>query len=107
MAATSTINKGLTLKPVHDKVLIKLDYSDKTAGGIILPDSAIDKAGIGTVVAVGQGRRDPEGHLVPMVCQPGDRVMFFAMAGREIKIGGVLHSLVGEPDIDGIVTEEE
>jgi chaperonin GroES len=108
MSSTSTIHKKVKLQPVHDKILIRVEEnSNMSDGGIIIPDSAIDRAGKGIVIAVGPGRIDRHGNAVPMCCAVGDRVMFFKMAGREITIAKESLVLISEPDIDGVITEEE
>lgn len=78
-----------SIKPLNDKVLIeRLEAVDKTAGGILLPDSAKEKPTEGRVVAAGDGRFDDEGKRVPIGVKAGDRVLFSAYAGTQVKEGG-------------------
>jgi chaperonin GroES len=79
----------MPIKPLNDKVLIeRLEAVDKTAGGILLPDSAKEKPTEGRVVAAGDGRFDDQGNRVPIGVKAGDRVLFSAYAGTQVKEGG-------------------
>jgi chaperonin GroES len=90
--------------PLNDKVLIKrLEAEDKTAGGIILPDSAKEKPRQGKILAVGAGKRLDDGKLAPFQVKVGDTVLFTSYAGTEVKIDGDELMLMTEDDILAIV----
>ena len=79
----------MNIKPLHDKVLVKrVDEESKTAGGIIIPDTAKEKPSEGVVEAVGNGFRAEDGKIIPMTVKAGDRVLFGKWAGTDIKIAG-------------------
>jgi chaperonin GroES len=89
--------------PLHDRVLIKvLDSEEKTAGGIIIPDTAKEKPQEGEVVAVGPGARNEDGKLAPMDVKLVDVVLFGKWSGTEVKIDGKEYSIMKEADIMGI-----
>jgi len=93
----------MKFKPLHDRVLIEvLDSSEKTAGGIIIPDTAQEKPQEGKVIAVGGGAKTEEGKLMPMDVKVGDKVLFGKWSGTEIKIDGKEYSIMKESDIMGI-----
>ncbi|MGE4554042.1 MAG: co-chaperone GroES [Desulfovibrionaceae bacterium] len=94
----------MKLKPLHDRVLVKrLEMEEKTAGGIIIPDTAKEKPQKGEVVAAGPGKVDDDGKLVKMSVKKGDIVLFAKYAGTEIKIDGQEHLVMREEDILAIV----
>lgn len=94
----------MNIKPLHDKVLIKrVDEENKTAGGIIIPDTAKEKPSEGIVEAVGNGFRADDGKIVPMSVKVGDRVLFGKWAGTEIKLNGETRLIIKESDILAIV----
>ena len=94
----------MKLTPLHDRVIIKrLPEETKTAGGIIIPDSAKERPMRGTVVAAGPGKLDESGKLVKMSVKAGDVVLFTKYAGTEIKIDGEEHLVLREDDILAIV----
>ena len=94
----------MKLKPLNDRVLVlRIDEEEKTAGGIIIPDTAKEKPQEGKVVAVGPGKLDENGKRIPLEVKKNDRVLFGKYAGTEIKIGGVEHLIMKEDDILGIV----
>ena len=94
----------MNIKPLHDKVLIKrVDEETKTAGGIIIPDTAKEKPSEGLVEAVGNGFRAEDGKILPMTVKAGDRVLFGKWAGTEIKVNGETRLIVKESDILAIV----
>ena len=94
----------MTIKPLHDKVLIKrVGEEEKTKGGIIIPDTAKEKPQEGKVVAVGQGKRSEDGKLVPLQVKKGDRVLFAKYSGTEVKVNGDEHIILSEDDLLGIV----
>jgi len=90
--------------PLNDKVLIKrLEATDKTAGGIILPDSAKEKPKQGKILAIGEGRRLENGQRAPFQVKVGDTVLFTSYAGTEVKIDGEELLLMTEEDILAVV----
>ncbi len=94
----------MTIKPLHDKVLIKrVSEEEKTKGGIIIPDTAKEKPQEGKIVAVGQGKRSEDGKLIPLQVKKGDRVLFAKYAGTEVKVNGEEHVILSEDDLLGIV----
>ena len=95
----------MNLKPLSDRVLVKrLDYEEKTAGGIYIPDSAKEKPSQGEVIAVGPGKVGDDGKLQPMGLKKGDKVLFNKYAGTEIQLGGEDHLIMREEDILAIVS---
>ena len=91
-------------RPLHDRVLLRRLESDaKTAGGIIIPDTAKEKPMEAEVVAVGEGKFDDNGKRIPMSVKPGNRVLIGKYSGTEVKIDGVDHVIVREGEILAIV----
>jgi chaperonin GroES len=96
----------MKVKPLHDRVLVKrVESEERTAGGIIIPDTAKEKPSQGIVVAVGLGRRDEKGERIALDVQEGDRVLFGKYAGTEVKVGGDEHLILREDDIQAIIIE--
>ncbi|MBR1904049.1 MAG: co-chaperone GroES [Alphaproteobacteria bacterium] len=94
----------MKIKPLHDKVLVKrVDEENKTAGGIIIPDTAKEKPSEGIVEAVGNGFRAEDGKILPMTVKAGDRVLFGKWAGTEIKLNGETRLIIKESDILAII----
>ena len=94
----------MKFRPLHDRVLIKvLDSEAKTAGGIIIPDTAKEKPQEGEVVAVGPGGKTEDGKLLPMDVKIGDIVLFGKWSGTEVKVDGKEYSIMKESDIMGVV----
>ena len=94
----------MNIKPLHDKVLIeRVEESNKTAGGIIIPDTAKEKPSEGIVKAVGNGFRSDDGKILPMCVKEGDKVLFPKWSGTEVKIEGVSYLILKESDILAIV----
>ncbi len=92
----------MNIKPLHDKVLVKrVDEESKTAGGIIIPDTAKEKPSKGEVVAVGTGGRDEQGRTIPMTVKVGDKVLFGKWSGTEVKIEGEELLIMKEADVLG------
>lgn len=88
------------IKPLFDNVLIKpLEAQEKTASGIILPDTAKEKPQMGLVMAVGEGSHDKEGKLVPMTVKVGQKVMYKKWGGNEVKVGSEEWTIVEQKDI--------
>jgi chaperonin GroES len=94
----------MKFRPLHDRVIVKrLDEQEKTAGGIIIPDTAKEKPQQGKVIAVGNGTTLPNGKFVPLQVKEGDRVLFGKYAGTEVKFGDEEHLVMREDDILGIL----
>ena len=94
----------MNFKPLHDRVLVKrIEGDEKTAGGLIIPDSAKEKPQEGEVIAVGEGARKDSGELIPMAVSAGDRILFGKWSGTEVKIDGQDLLIMKESDILGIV----
>ena len=94
----------MKFRPLHDRVLVRrIEAEEKTAGGIIIPDSAKEKPQEGEVVAVGSGARAEDGTITPLDVKVGDRVLFAKWGGQEIKIEGEDLQIMKESDILGIV----
>ncbi|MFC3225930.1 co-chaperone GroES [Marinibaculum pumilum] len=94
----------MKLRPLHDRVLVRRVASEaKTAGGIIIPESAQEKPQEGEVIAVGAGARAEDGRLLPLDVKKGDRVLFGKWSGTEIKVGGEELLIMKEADIMGVV----
>ena len=94
----------MKFRPLHDRVVVKrIDAEEKTAGGIIIPDTAKEKPSQGEVVAVGPGARDEKGTLVPLDVKKGDRILFGKWSGTEIKLDGEDLLIMKESDIMGII----
>ena len=96
----------MKIQPLNDKVLVmRLEEEKKSAGGIIIPDTAKEKPQQGRIVGAGPGRLDTNGYRIPPQVKPGDRVLFAKYAGSDIKIDGVEHIIMREDDILGIISE--
>ena len=94
----------MKFRPLHDRVVLRrLEAEEKTAGGIIIPDTAKEKPMEGEVVAVGPGARDETGKLMPLDVKAGDRILFGKWSGTEIKLDGVEYLIMKESDIMGIL----
>jgi chaperonin GroES len=97
----------MAFRPLHDRVVVRrIEADQKTAGGIIIPDSAQEKPSEGEVIAVGDGARDEDGERIPMDVKPGDRVLFGKWSGTEVKINGEDLLIMKESDIMGIITPD-
>lgn len=95
-------------RPLHDRVLVRrVEADEKTAGGIIIPDTAKEKPAEGEVVAVGPGARNDKGEIVALDVKPGDRVLFGKWSGTEVKIDGEDLLIMKETDILGIIEQAE
>ena len=93
----------MKFRPLQDRLLIKrIENEEKTAGGIIIPDSAKEKPQEGEVVAVGHGAKSEDGKIMPMDVKVGDIVLFGKWSGTEVKIDGTEYSIMKESDIMGI-----
>ena len=97
----------MKFRPLHDRVVVKRVTADeKTAGGIIIPDTAQEKPSQGEVVAVGPGGRDEAGKLIPIDIKVGDHVLFGKWSGTEVKIDGHDLLIMKESDIMGVLEGE-
>jgi len=91
---------SINLKPLHDRIIVKrLEAESKTAGGIIIPDSAKEKPIEGKVVAVGQGAIDSNGKRIELTVSEGDIVLFAKWGGTEIKVDGIEYLIMKESDV--------
>ena len=98
----------MKFRPLHDRVVIeRIEAEAKSAGGIIIPDTAQEKPQQGKVSAVGPGGRDESGKLVPIDVKVGDRILFGKWSGTEVKIDGVEYLIMKESDIMGVLVEAE
>lgn len=94
----------VNFRPLHDRVVVRrVKSEEKTAGGIILPDTAQEKPSEGEIISVGPGARDENGKVVPLDVKAGDRVLFGKWSGTEVKINGEDLLIMKESDIMGIV----
>ncbi|MEQ8320334.1 MAG: co-chaperone GroES [Rhodospirillales bacterium] len=94
----------MSFRPLHDRVLVRrLEEEAKTAGGIIIPDTAKEKPMEGEVLATGSGARSEDGKITPLDVKPGDRILFGKWSGTEVKIDGEELLIMKESDILGII----
>jgi len=94
----------MNFRPLHDRVLVRrVDEETKTAGGIIIPDTAKEKPQEGEVIAVGAGIRNEDGKLTPLDVKAGDRILFGKWSGTEVKVDGEELLIMKESDILGII----
>ena len=94
----------MTFRPLHDRILVRrIEAEEKTAGGIIIPDTAQEKPQEGEVVAVGGGAKTEDGKVVPLDVKAGDRILFGKWSGTEVKLDGKDLIIMKESDILGIV----
>jgi chaperonin GroES len=97
---------NMKVRPLYDRILVKrIEAEQKTAAGIIIPDTAKEKPQQGLVVAVGEGKRTESGRIEALDVKVGERVMFGKYAGNEIKIDEVEHIILREDELIGIVSE--
>ena len=96
----------MKFRPLHDRVVVtRIDPEAKSAGGIIIPDTAKEKPQEGRVVAIGPGGRDENGKLIPIDVKIGDRVLFGKWSGTEVKIDSIEYLIMKESDIMGVLDE--
>ena len=94
----------MKFRPLHDRVVVRrIESEDRTAGGIIIPDTAKEKPQEGEIVAVGPGGRDETGKLIPLDVKAGDRILFGKWSGTEVKIDGQDYLIMKESDVMGII----
>jgi chaperonin GroES len=94
----------MKIRPLQDRVIVKrIAEEEKTKGGIIIPDTAKEKPQEGKVTAVGKGKLNDDGKLIPLEVKVGDRILFGKYSGSEIKINGEEHLIMREEDILGVI----
>jgi chaperonin GroES len=94
----------MAFRPLHDRVLVRrIEAEEKTAGGIIIPDSAKEKPSEGEIVAVGTGSRAEDGKVTPLDVKVGDRILFGKWSGTEVKLDGEDLLIMKESDIMGVI----
>jgi chaperonin GroES len=94
----------MKFRPLHDRVLVsRVEQDDRTAGGIIIPDTAQEKPMEGKIVAVGSGTRSEDGKMHPLDVKAGDRILFGKYSGTEVKIDGEELLIMKESDIMGVI----
>ena len=94
----------MNIRPLHDRVLVRrIEQDQKTAGGIIIPDTAQEKPQEGEVVAAGPGARGEDGRLTPLDVEAGDRILFGKWSGTEVKVDGEELLIMKESDIMGVI----
>ena len=106
ICSTNQLEKGakMSFRPLHDRVLVRrVEAEEKTAGGIIIPDTAKEKPQEGEVIAVGAGTRDETGKLVALDVKAGDRILFGKWSGTEVRLEGEDLLIMKESDILGVI----
>ena len=94
----------MKVRPLHDRLLVKrLEEEEKTKGGIIIPDTAKEKPQEGKVIAVGGGKVNEDGKIVPMDVKKGDRILFSKYSGTEVNLDGEEHLIIREDDVLGML----
>ncbi len=94
----------MKFRPLHDRVVVKrVEEAKKTAGGIIIPDTATEKPSEGEIIAVGAGGRDDSGSVIAMDVKVGDKILFGKWGGTEVKIDGEEYLIMQEKDIMGVI----
>ena len=97
----------MEFRPLHDRVLVRrVEEDSKTAGGIIIPDTAQEKPQQGEVIAVGEGAKDEDGDRIPLDVKKGDKILFGKWSGTEVKIDGEELLIMKESDILGIIKKK-
>jgi len=97
----------MKFRPLHDRIVVRrIAATEKTSGGILIPDTAREKPMEGEVVAVGPGARDEQGKIQPLDVQAGDRVLFAKWSGTEVKLDGEELLIIKESDVMGIVASD-
>ena len=94
----------MKIRPLHDRVIVKrIEEERKSAGGIVIPDTAAEKPDQGEIVAVGKGKKDENGKLIPIDVKVGDRVLFGKYSGQTVKVKGDELIVMREEDIMGVI----
>ena len=98
----------MKIRPLYDRIVVKRieDDTEKTAGGLFIPDSAKEKPQQGEVIAVGQGKRSEDGKLMPLDVKAGDRILFGKYSGSDIKMDGEEYMIMREDEILGILDKQ-
>ena len=95
----------MAFRPLHDRVLVRrIEAAEKTAGGIIIPETAKEKPQEGEVVSVGTGIRSEDGRITPLDVKPGDKILFGKWSGTEVKLGGEDLLIMKESDLLGVLS---
>ncbi len=95
---------AMKVRPLHNRLIVRrVEEDEKTAGGLIIPDAAKEKPQQGRVIAVGPGRRDDKGKIIPMEINKGDRVLFSKYGGNEVDLDGDEHLIISEDDVLAIL----
>ena len=94
----------MQIRPLHDRVLVEpLDAEEKSAGGIIIPDTAQEKPMEGKIVAVGKGSKNDEGKIAALDVKKGDRILYGKWSGTEVKVDGDVYLIMKESDVMGVI----
>jgi chaperonin GroES len=95
----------MNIRPLHDRIVVKRidEDTEKTAGGLFIPDSAKEKPQQGEVVAIGKGKRAEDGKLIPLDVQAGDRILFGKYSGSDIKMDGNEYLIMREDEVLGVL----
>ena len=94
----------MKIRPLHDRVIVKrLEEERKSAGGIVIPDTAAEKPDQGEIVAVGKGKKDENGKLIPLDVKVGDKVLFGKYSGQTVKVKGEELLVMREEDLMGVI----
>ena len=94
----------MKIRPLHDRIIVKrLEEERKTASGIVIPDTAAEKPDQGEIVAVGKGKKDEQGKVIPLDVKPGDKVLFGKYSGQTVKVKGEELLVMREEDIMGVI----
>ena len=98
----------MKFRPLHDRIVVRrIDADERTAGGIIIPDTAQEKPSEGEILAVGSGNRDESGKLVPLDVKAGDRILFGKWSGTEVKLNGEDLLIMKESDVMGVIEKSK
>jgi chaperonin GroES len=95
----------MTIRPLHDRIVVQRTEGEQQVGGIIIPDSAKEKPQQGKVIAAGNGKFNDDGKRVPLDVKPGDSILFGKYSGQEIKLDGVEYLIMREDDVLAVVEE--
>ena len=94
----------MKIRPLHDRVIVKrIEEERKSAGGIVIPDTAAEKPDQGEIVAVGKGKKDDQGKLIPIDVKVGDRVLFGKYSGQTVRVEDAEYLVMREEDIMGVI----
>ena len=94
----------MNIRPLHDRVIVKrIEEERKSAGGIVIPDTAAEKPDQGEIVAVGKGKKDEQGKLIPLDVKVGDKILFGKYSGQTVKVKGDELLVMREEDIMGVI----